>query len=104
MQWSKHKVQGISCIENTKLESRGEGNASTFHGPSPISSLLARFSRVSSHVIFAADYAGLPAVADLTLNISFLQGNEVPAAGLIKRNLADIFRPLLQSHKVVVQK
>src|ERR1700684_3123528 len=28
----------------------------------------------------------------------------MPAAGLIKRNLADIFRPLLQSHKVVVQK
>jgi hypothetical protein len=66
MQWSKHKVQGISCIEHTKLESRGEGNASTCNGPSPISSLLAPFSRVSSHVIFAEDHAGLPAVTDPT--------------------------------------
>jgi len=33
MQWSKHKVQRISCIENTKLESKREGNASTFCSP-----------------------------------------------------------------------
>jgi hypothetical protein len=57
MQWSKHKVQRMSCIENTKLESKGEGNTSTFSSPLPISSLLTRFGRISSHVIFAADYA-----------------------------------------------
>jgi hypothetical protein len=68
MQWSKHKVQRISCIANTKLENKGEGNASTFSSPSPISSLLARFSCDSSHVIFAVDYADLPAVILFTKN------------------------------------
>ena len=53
MQWSKHKVQRISCIENTTLESKREGNASTFCSPLPTSSLLARFRRTSSRVIFA---------------------------------------------------
>jgi hypothetical protein len=62
MQWSKHKVQRISCIENTKLESKGEGNASTFSSASPTPSLLARFRRVSSRVIFTADHAVMPAV------------------------------------------
>ena len=61
-QWSKHKVQRISCIENTKLESKREGNASTFCSPLPISSLLARFRHVSSRVIFVADYVVLPGV------------------------------------------
>jgi hypothetical protein len=62
LQWLKHKVQRISCIENTKLESKGEGNGSTFSSPSPISSLLVRFSRISFRVIFAANYAGLLAI------------------------------------------
>jgi hypothetical protein len=62
MQWSKYKVQRILCIENIKLESKGEGNASSFSSPLPISSLLARFRRVSSRLIFAADYAIMPAV------------------------------------------
>jgi hypothetical protein len=62
VQWSRHKVQRISYIKNTKLESKGEGNASTFSSLLPTSSLLARFRRVSSRVIFAADYAVMPAV------------------------------------------
>jgi hypothetical protein len=59
IQCSKRKVQRISYIENNKLERKGEGNVSTFSCPSPISSLLARFSRVSPHMISAAEYAGL---------------------------------------------
>jgi hypothetical protein len=47
MQWSGLKVQRISCIEMTHLESKGEGNGSTFSSVLPTSSLLARFRRVS---------------------------------------------------------
>jgi hypothetical protein len=43
MQWSGLKVQRISCIENTKLESKGEGNASTFRSILLVSSSLATF-------------------------------------------------------------
>jgi hypothetical protein len=39
MQWSRHKVLRISCIENTKLERKGERNASTFSSALPASSL-----------------------------------------------------------------
>jgi hypothetical protein len=62
MQWSGLKVQRISCIEMTQLESKGEGNASTFSSVLPTSSLLARFRRVSSRVIFTADHVVMPAV------------------------------------------
>ena len=65
MQWSRYKVQRIPCIENTKLESKGEGNASTFSSAFPTSSLLARFRRVSSRVIFAVDYAVMPAATPI---------------------------------------
>jgi hypothetical protein len=70
MQWSGLKVQRISCIEMTQLESKGEGNASTFSSVLPTSSLLARFRRVSSRVIFTADHAFMPAV---TVSRTFLQ-------------------------------
>ena len=41
MQCSGLKVQRISCVENTKLESKGEGNASTFSSVLLVSSSLA---------------------------------------------------------------
>jgi hypothetical protein len=62
MQWPRHKVQRISCIKNTKLESKGEGNASTFSSALVTSSLLARFRRVSSRIIFAANYVIILAI------------------------------------------
>jgi hypothetical protein len=43
MQWSGLKVQRISCIENTKLESKGEGNALTFSSVLLVSSSLVPF-------------------------------------------------------------
>jgi len=43
MQCSGLKVQRISCVENTKLESKGEGNASTFSSVLLVSGSLAPF-------------------------------------------------------------
>jgi hypothetical protein len=56
------KFRESHIFENTKLESKGEGNASTFSSALPTSSSLARFRRVSSRVIFTADHSVMPAV------------------------------------------
>ena len=64
------KIRESHVFRNTKLKSKGRGNASTFNKLSSISSLHARFSPLCLSCDGAADYVVLPAVTFIHLMVA----------------------------------